>query len=203
MRIYNIIALGGNYMKEQWKEIEGYDGRYLISNTGKVYSKFSKRLLIGNSTRGYKFYTLSKNGVCKSPKAHRLVAIHFLENTENKPCVNHIDGDPSNNNVSNLEWCTYSENIIHSFKLGLQKPLIGKDNPMHGKRGSENAKSKEVVMIDISTMKILKQFESIELAVDFLKNQGKTKANSSSISQCCNGVRYKTAYGYIWRFKNE
>lgn len=198
-----MILLGGKLMEEKWKEVIGYNGRYLISNKGNLYSNFSKRNLVGNSTRGYKYYVLTKNNKSECLKAHRLVAIAFIPNTKNKPCVNHIDGNPSNNNVNNLEWVTHSENTKHAFKIGLQKPLVGKCNPMFNKRGKENAKSKPIEMLSKKDNLCIKEFESIELAVSFLKENGHKKANSSSISQCCNKKRYKSAYGYVWRFKND
>jgi hypothetical protein len=68
--------------------------------------------------------------------------------------------------------------------------------------GKENAKSKAVIMYDKKGVEI-KRFESGELGVKWLRENGYPKANSSSISLCCNGIRYKTAYGYIWRFENE
>lgn len=187
-------------MKTEWKDIEGTDGFYRISNNGEVLSRYVGRVLKGNTTRGYKYYSLMIKGKQKSPKAHRLVAEHFLLNPNNYPCVNHKDGNKLNNNVDNLEWCTYSYNTRHSFEKGLQKPLRGHLNPMFGKSGRGNAKSKKVKMLDKDSLCMIKEFESIELAVKYLKGNGKPKANSSSISQNCNGIRYKSAYGYVWRY---
>ena len=65
----------------------------------------------------YRRVTLSKNGSVKRFQVHRLVAIMFIDNIKNKPCVNHIDGNGLNNKVSNLEWCTYSENEKHSYDV--------------------------------------------------------------------------------------
>lgn len=122
-------------VEEIWKEIEGYDGVYEISsfgnvktNTRKVNKGWGLRTIYGipikPTMRGkYKAVNLWKNGKSKPSNVHRLVAINFIKNDENKPCVNHIDGNKFNNNVSNLEWCTYSENNKHSFLTGLNVPI--------------------------------------------------------------------------------
>ena len=110
---------------EQWKDIEGYEGLYQISNLGRV-----KRLIGINIYKehylkpvkdryGYLYVCLSKNNKHKVKTLHRLVAIYFIPNPDNKPCVNHIDGNKKNNKVENLEWCTYKENTCHAYKTSL------------------------------------------------------------------------------------
>jgi hypothetical protein len=74
----------------------------------------------------YHRVTFSKNGKTKRFQVHRLVATHFIPNTENKPIVNHIDNDGTNNNVSNLEWCTHKENMKHSAEQGRQEETLCK-----------------------------------------------------------------------------
>lgn len=120
---------------EIWKDIINFDGYYQISNLGNVRSldrvvmspfKKDKRLKgnemkFGKTPSGYLFVGLKKNGKVKQMYAHRLVAIHFIPNPENKETVNHIDGDKSNNNDWNLEWNTRSENTKHAFNTGLMK----------------------------------------------------------------------------------
>jgi hypothetical protein len=112
---------------EIWKDVIGYEYLYQVSNLGRVKSLVrSKRhgnntcvLRSGRSFGGeYPMYTLCKNGKYKSFLVHRMVAVHFISNPENKPCVNHIDSDPSNNSVENLEWVTYRENSRHHIKAG-------------------------------------------------------------------------------------
>lgn len=113
---------------EIWKNIKGYEGKYQISSYGRVKSlkgyHGEDRVYIlkphtsTNLSINYSYVTLWLN--CKSKKlsVHRLVAEHFIPNPLNKPFINHIDNNPQNNNMSNLEWCTQKENIQHSLKQG-------------------------------------------------------------------------------------
>lgn len=97
---------------------------YLVYSDGKVQNKNSGKFLKQETQRnGYKRVTLCHKGKTKRFTVHRLVAILFLPNPLGKPCVNHIDGDKSNNDLSNLEWATYSENEFHSYRaLNKQVP---------------------------------------------------------------------------------
>lgn len=117
---------------EIWKTIEGFEN-YEISNFGNLkklptiqkHSKDKKyltktKIISGSKTsQGYFSYSLNKKRIT----THRLVAKAFIPNLENKPCVNHIDGNKLNNHYTNLEWCTYSENSIHAFENGLNKRI--------------------------------------------------------------------------------
>jgi hypothetical protein len=100
--------------------INGYDRGYRIYTDGEVWSVKSRKFLKQETSKGYKRVTLSINGKTKRFQVHRVVAMYFIENPLNKPCVNHKDGDKENNNMNNLEWCTHSENEKHSY-LDLKK----------------------------------------------------------------------------------
>ena len=121
-------------MQETWKPVSGYENFYEISNTGNVKSigryivlkngktrYVSERILRPKSTGGYLFVALSKEGVRKDYYLHRLVAEMFLYKSPFRNYVNHKDGNPSNNVVSNLEWVTHSENVQHAYNKGLYR----------------------------------------------------------------------------------
>ena len=110
-----------------FKPIENYEDLYMIDELGNVKSlprsrinnkgykcTTKERILKPQIRNNYLFVRLSKNGIKETYSVHRLVAKHFIPNPENKPYVNHIDGDRLNNRVSNLEWVSASENMLHS-----------------------------------------------------------------------------------------
>ena len=127
-----------------WRDVGGYEGLYQVSAYGNVRSLpreitvvrlgtvVGKRVagrMLNPAIRdgGYKKVVLSKNGRQKSFQVHRLVALAFIPNPGKKPQVNHIDGNPSNNRLENLEWATGGENLIHSYAvLGRVTPTKGK-----------------------------------------------------------------------------
>lgn len=123
-------------IEEVWKDIEGYEGLYQISNTGKVkslgrkgvdrigrkYSFPEKVIKFTIGTSGYPTtHLVSEDSIRETIMIHRIVAKTFIPNHENKHDVNHIDGNKQNNLLSNLEWMTRSENINHSYKIGTHK----------------------------------------------------------------------------------
>lgn len=99
---------------EIWKDIIGYDGLYMISNFGNVYSNIThKQMKPRYDKDGYLLVNLhSPSGKSVTERVHRLVALHFCEKRDGSTEVNHIDCDRSNNNASNLEWVSHRENII-------------------------------------------------------------------------------------------
>lgn len=126
---------------EIWKDVEGYEDYYQVSNFGRVRSKDRLRsngdrgyckvkgkiLKNAKNELGYHILGLSVNGNRKMVKVHRLVAKAFISNPERKPFVNHMDGNPQNNHVSNLEWCTQKENMQHAYDSGLMKSNFTKN----------------------------------------------------------------------------
>ena len=131
---------------EIWRDIKGYKGYYQISNLGRIKSlqrkvpvnrkgqktflKTVKERILKQKTNkyGYKVVDLRRNGH-DHRLVHRLVAQMFIPNPENKPVVNHLDGNKINNNATNLEWATVSENTQHSYDNMLQVMGVGEENP--------------------------------------------------------------------------
>lgn len=103
------------------KFLKEYDNKYSVTSNGYVYSfKGRKKELIGKvSSSGYRTILISHNNKPNHLLVHRLVAICFIDNPDNKRTVNHKDGNKLNNNVYNLEWMTDSENVIHARDSGM------------------------------------------------------------------------------------
>lgn len=171
-------------MEEEWRDVEGYEGLYQVSSLGRIkrlsgvvsfvsrwgtvsIRKIKEKILKNYYTGdGYKHTVLTKNRISQGYMVARLVAGAFIPNPENKPTVNHIDGNKANNTVLNLEWNTYSENNQHRYDTGLMKPqtgeahwawgthlseetrkklriaTAGENNPMYGKHHTEETKEK-------------------------------------------------------------
>lgn len=105
-------------MTEIWKDIQGYEGYYQVSTQGRVRnSRRGKILGASKQGSGYIQTMLSKNAVRSYPLVHRIVAQTFIPNPENKPQINHKNGDKTDNRVENLEWCTMSENLHHRHRV--------------------------------------------------------------------------------------
>lgn len=140
---------------EQWKDIPGFENKYQISNTGAVKSSCRNKEIIMSpalNTFGYPKVGLYKDSKYTSATVHRLVAEAFIDNPDNKPQINHIDGNKANNNVSNLEWCTNSENMQHAWRERLCKPQNGSTNGMSKLTEQDvlNIRADERVLRDIS-----------------------------------------------------
>lgn len=184
--------------KEIWKDIEGFEGLYQVSNLGRIKSLPKKRLncklpetiiMKPKNTRRYFQVTLIKDKNRKQCLVHRLVAQAFIPNPENKPQVNHIDGNGFNNKVDNLEWCTAQENSSHAWKTGLSKTTTKQLEHFY-KIKIDN--SKRVVQMDLNG-NVIKIWKSASDAARTIKG------NVSRICNCCRGGQ-KTSSGYIWKY---
>ena len=127
-------------MYDQIKVIDTHPN-YRITSDGRVINKYDKeKVLDGCSKDGYLKVNLYNDGVGSSKRVHRLVAEAFIPNPDNKPDVNHKNGNKHDNCVDNLEWVTKSENMKHAYQTGLAKPhptygMLGKKNPNGGSKG--------------------------------------------------------------------
>ena len=181
-------------MTEVWKDIKGYEGRYQVSNMGRVKSldrtfinkierkqHQKERILkpIQNNAGYLRVDLYDDSSKRKTFKVHRLVCQAFHENPENKPCVNHIDENKTNNVASNLEWCSYKENNNHGTRTA-------RSAKAHCKPVGQYTRDGELVKVWQSTMEVEKK-------LGFL---------NSHISEVARGER-KTAYGYVWKYIDE
>lgn len=175
-----------------YKDVIGYEDEYEISNTGIIRSKDRlcidslgrKRFRKGIELRpdiaqnGYYRVTLCRGGRKNQQYLHRLIAIHFISNPENKPQINHKDGDKLNNSVDNLEWVTVKENTVHAYKNDLINVRSGKRHHNHGVFGSKSKRAKKVLRTNIKTGEEKIYGSLIETVKD-----GFTK---SEVSRSCN-----------------
>lgn len=185
---------------EIWKDIENYEGKYQVSNLGRIKSlerdafnqngtvnhHIEEKILVPIvNNGGYLYVNLYKNGKMKNMLVHRLVAMAFIPNPENKPQVNHLDEVKTNNVVENLEWCSAQENANY----GTRTARVVQNNKYPKLGDSPIAKSVFC--------------EELNKTFDCITSAGKELGvNSVSISQVCKGKR-KTAGGFHWRYADE
>lgn len=154
---------------EEWRDVIGYEGIYKVSNFGRVKNHRRIKSQQANN-KGYMIVHLSKNAKLRWCLVHRLVAQAFIDNPDNKATVNHKDGNRANNNVNNLEWASYSENNLHSYRSNGRKSALA------------------IPIYCIETGKIYKS--SYDASRD-------TGISQSSINRCANGI-FKSANGTRW-----
>ena len=177
---------------EIWKDIEGYENLYQVSNLGNVRSlNFRNIGRIQNLTLkirkrdGYVCVNLYGVNGCKTFPVHRLVAKAFISNPNKLPQVNHKDENKANNNADNLEWCTQKYNIQYSTNL-------------HPKRKSYSRKphrwTQRIRQIDIESGEIIREYSCAQEV-----GKARNNPNTTDVIRCCIG-KQKTAYGYKWEF---
>ena len=189
-----------DYKDEIWKEIpkEFLNGleNYKISNYGRLKSPADRIRSPRINDTGYcEFFIHSK-----LYKAHRLVAQIFLDNPENKPHVNHKDKNRSNNHISNLEWVTISENMLHARNYELENLIehVGTETIAVGGAGiilkhTSKPTGKKVVQYNLDGTK-LAEYKSISNA------SKETKLSTASISDCCN-EKIEKVRGFVFKFE--
>jgi len=149
---------------EIWKNINDYNGLYQISNTGKIRSvqlDIPTILKLNNNGYGYIVVKLIKNKRSTKFYIHRLLAIHFISNPNNYIMVDHIDGDPSNNNISNLRWCNKKLNALNS-----KKPI----NNTSGYKGISFYNNRWEACIGSRNNRVRKTFKNLKDAISFRQN---------------------------------
>ena len=163
------------------KDVVGYEELFAITEDGQIWSKRSNRFLKLNLINGYLTHTTrigGRSGTNIVLRVHRLVAKAYIPNPDNKPFVNHKDGNKQNNHVSNLEWCTPKENSQHAYDTGLAKALSGSDNP------SSKLTNEDVLFIRANYKPYDKEFGTRGLGRKF-------NVDHSIISNIINNKSYK------------
>jgi hypothetical protein len=173
--------------EQDWLPVVGQSG-YFVSRNGEVYSNKSGIMLkLVLNKFGYLVVTrVFKSGTYL---VHRIVALAFIPNPENKPEVNHINGIKTDNRVENLEWVTKKENIRHAYDV------LGRKGPSQGVFGKDNSRSKAILQFS-RWGKFLAEYGSIEEA------ERVTKVNQSNIIKCAKG-KIPRAGCFMWKYKTE
>ena len=144
-------------MEEVWKDIEGFEDYYKISNLGNVYSKRNERNLKPFlNSGGYYNIGLCKNNERKNMLIHRLIGIHFIDNPENKPCIDHINKVRNDNRIINLKWATIKENNNNRTIIPITKGGYCKYKGGYSYRWSECRVRKSKYF---KTLELVKAFE--------------------------------------------
>ena len=164
-----------------WKKFiyEGQETDYSVSTEGEVRKDTTNYILSQSSQQDYKFVGLIINGKQKRMRVHRMVALAFIDNPDNKPYVNHINGNRSDNNVENLEWVTPSENTQHAVDTGLFK----------------SGRARAVIQYNLNG----EQMATFESASEAARQ---TEGSQSKITMCCRRQR-DSANDYQWRYYDD
>jgi len=178
---------------EIWKDIEGYEGKYQVSNLGNVRNNRGN-MYLKTHNKGYLQIELSDGVNKKTYLVHRLVALAFIDNPNNLPFINHKDENKQNNRVENLEWCDQSYNVRYSLAMQNNIDINEYCNAPHKTPRRKNTKRNGMKILQISLDgELIKEWDNARTI--FLENNW----SDWSISECCRGKR-KTAYGYKWQY---
>lgn len=204
-------------MKEIWKDIQGYEGYYQVSNLGRVkslkrkvygirpYPITKKEKILSQSKTGrdrdYLFVSLSRDKITKHINVHRLVAKAFIPNPNNYPCVNHINEfEKWNNSIENLEWCTYKYNNNYGTCIerrvqhtDYNKKVLNTNYKLAGIK-SGIARSKKVYQFTLKLELVKVWGSSQECKINGF--------SQSCVNACCLNKR-KTHKGFIWRYTDD
>lgn len=139
-----------------WKPVPEYEDNYAVSDYGAVYSLKSKRILHMSLCHGYYTISLSKNGQTKTARVHRLVALSFIPNPDNKKYIDHINTIRTDNRVENLRWCTMLENNINPLTLAKKSATLkrtcaseeGRAKLVQARAASAKARARKIQCIE-------------------------------------------------------
>ncbi|AIW03217.1 HNH homing endonuclease [Bacillus phage Mater] len=161
-------------MTEQWKSLKGTvvnGDLYEVSNLGRVRNINTNAILSGaKNHKGYLRVCLTLDGAKKQYFIHKLVALAFIPNPENKPQVNHIKGlEKDNNRVDNLEWATRSENMQHAYETGLEVAKQGEDTNMAKLANKDVIAIKKLLVANVQQKEIAKRFDVSPVTISAIK----------------------------------
>ena len=169
--------------KEEWRPVVGYEGLYEVSNLGRVRNSRTGRIRkITFDQDGYLQLSLFRKGSNVCRKVHRLVAMAFIPNPDNLPCINHKDENPANNCVDNLEWCTHQYNNNYGNRI-----------EKYRKSNTNGKKSKPVLQYTLEG-EFVREWPSV---MEIHRKLGYSQGN---ISSYCRGET-NSSYGFIWKYK--
>ena len=195
-------------MNEIWKPIKGYEGYYEASTLGNIRSvdrfilstanilhtehkqlRKGRVLRQGDGRKGYKIVVLQKEGRKHTFYTHRVIATTFIDNPDNKPCIDHINGIYTDNRAENLRWVTQKENINNPN-------TIGKNIATLRRNAKNRCKAKTILQLDKDSLEVIQE---ILPKSSYFKDMGYVRAY---ITSACRN-RKKNAYGYKWAFKDD
>lgn len=210
----------------------GFKGfhNYAVTKNGLVWSMYSNKFLSNKKLLGeYKAVTLCNNGIREEHLVHRLIAEAFIPNPENKPCVNHKDGDKMNNAVGNLEWVTHKENTLHAMETGLRRQEVINEyrtipeKLVHlickmldeGARNKDICETTGVNQTSVSSIKSGILYKDISCEYDFTKVPSSNRISEDKVISICEHLssgdysinevarRHGVSHGVVRRIKQR